>query len=919
MKVLESYKELKDSYQKNLILKDDNLNSYNGGTYFKPALAIIPDEISQCSIIGDDLNKTFNFDNRNRFVVYNYYKKRSHLATITDILLNYLELSTSSTKEEIVEKVESFEKVDYQKRLLLLLELTGIIDTKKIYNYSYKKRISIIIREFSLFMGAFATEVFENSSKPLFLEIRNIDNISRHALELFLSSLKGTLANYPIFVLVYGSIKTNPIMDEKFNLLQLIINSPISLYLEINKQYTEDQTKLYNYTSIEDQAIIYALKKMPDTYNEDMFSEYFYALSPMCQKLLGFFLFFDGQLFLNSIQYIQTNNGKYPSNELSTLHKDGMIIFEKNFAIISSKTILSRVSQFYKEDQFLQDNISTLSEIIGNSFKTSTRRYYEYYSTFYNKIFGVEEVEDFSSSINKYESDGESLLLAKIYEQSYDKLEFNESDDTYYFNVYLKSLVDLENFDTIYDITSKNSEKFTPKKRVINNYYRAVSLMEKEERSEAIEVINSAIEEATFIDDQLWIAKSYHFLGELHHRYYDLVLATKNYQEAQVFYKNLDYNGEIVKIYYSLGKIYYENNDLKAAMDALSMGILFYQKTSGLSIDLIYAKINYLSAIISNKEREFEISSQHFNKALNIFYTFMDYGYLTKCYSNLSDLYLDRDPEKSATYLHKSLLYTQAAKDDDNSIETYWILSRYYLLQNNIEKSKQITKKALQYSVKLKNKDQFYRFIERIGDIYYYENRFQVAKKCYKYAFKKYSNQGNKISIPSLLFKMATLYAETGRFNSSNKILDRLDQPDYEYFLNYDNQFNFNNIVIENFISQKRFDDVAVFLDKQQSFLSKDGITLKNKIGFHKIKSVYCMMTGDMDGGREHHQKALDFCTQKNLYIDEIKLQLKVASVLANIGIKKSSLKILDSLTPLSKKVESKYLTKYILRTIFKL
>ncbi|MBN1971885.1 MAG: hypothetical protein JXR48_00500 [Candidatus Delongbacteria bacterium] len=920
MKKICSFKDLVDYYNRNLVLTESNTNRYNNINYFKPLIISVPEQFGSSSAVSEELVKTLGF-NTNYFVSYNFFKSESPYFLLRNFIYNVLDISSLDKDEEILRKIELLENDKFPKhRIILILELLGILKSEKTSSYNYKHRTKLIIREFAHFINFIHKNIFEKNALPLVFDIRNCQNLTQDTIKLFFSSLHRSLFKYPFIVIITGDLNDFVIRNKKFNIALLDDSDPFNLILEINNKYNVGEYFLNKYDRVLDQNLIYNLNIRSSEPEKNLFDQVFESLDYNSNTFLKYLSFFDGAIFLSALKHIPIKECNSHSSAISGLYKRGFVKFSNNQIVLKDLSILTLVKKKFDDLELLETNLESLVNILEASFESGNRRYFEYYRRFHNKIFGENDSDDFKSQMMKYESDGESLLICKLMDKFYDNLTPSESEENYFKFLYYNAMIDLEKYTDL-QVTLSEAMKFNAKEneRILNFYFLGKAFLFQGDRENSLENLQNGLILSKEAEEELWSARIHDSLGDYYMKYADFENAKFHFQESQYLYKRLSYNKEIVQIYYKLGKLYFNNNDLKKSMDTLNLGLLYYQKTTETSSEFFYGKINYLCAVVSFSERAFEKASVYFMKALEIFNLYMDYEYLGKCYFRLSDLYIDRDIEKAADYMRQSLIYTSSSNSIENLIEIYHILIKFYRLKNDIGSSKKIAKKAMQICSLKRNHEHFARFVEEIGDIYYCESRHLIAKKCYKFAFKRYTELGMKIQIPSILLKMATLYAETGKHQNSNKILSRLDQPDYEYYLNYDNQFNYNNIAIENLINERSFDNIGVFLDRQESFLSKDGITLKNKIGFFRIKAVYLMMTGDIDNGRAYHQKALELCKNEGLLLEEIRVQFKIVSILSTLNIKKSALKHLVQLTEIVKKVNSVYLDKYVLRMIYRL
>ena len=975
-----NYSEFAKFYEKGTGFNSSNSYVKNNIKYVKPSIVLLKGDIdSGKNYIIQEFIEQKELSNREiRQIYYPFERDIKHI--FTDLLFSIIDIRISDKDSEILTKLEIICKKNEKliRKFTILLELLKIIDTNISFHYTAKEIEKLTLSVFFEFLSFVADRFFEENSKNLIISLYNIENISYQSLKLFFVGLNRSEFKSPIqFFLTFSenegefynlSDQDSNIKFDFLNLLNMFKNDLVLKIVNIKKDENQNfikeltKNKIYNKRNIDFEQnnsdileissgsilmsieLINLIKNGGVLVNKDITLEEIYNLKikslPMeSLKIINYLIFFDGMLNYDFIELILPDiSKKERASTLAELYKKNIIVFKsKNlyFSDLRIFTYLKRKNNFSQID-FIQSNLSIISQILKQKFSGTKRRYFHYLTNFYNKLSKSKQEENYKKLFIKYDFEDNYIEMLRIINSlSLESVSSSESEQVYYFSEKFITLHNLGQYDLL---ISEIKIIFTEYKKLLNrsefyiiaHYYLGLAYYELDIKKEIIDKLN----EEELSEKSLYKAyamakeiKEYNWIGKIEDAIGDFYRAHKNYEKAKKFYnssvkmfKLLNYYYKCSVVYYKISKTSYNQNFFEQSLDELNLSTLFYKKLNSKTIFLHFGRLSLLYAKLSFKKNNYIDAEKNFIRAISVFEGFLKYDLLSDAYFSLGELYNIIGKMKDASnFIYKSIGLGIKLNSSKNVLKLNYFLSKYYLYRYDLKKSRIYAVKGLQFSQKYGDHYNFLTFMELAGDINFKEKRDLVANRCYEYVLKESKRNLLVMKLPDVIFKLAKLYSTVGNYKKSSRLLKRFLKEDFKFFITNDNEFSYNNILIENYINELKFDESKVLIEKQQKMIDKKEINIHKRaeVKLYELSAIYNFTIDQFEKGESEFIRAVETCKENKLILEELDVHLKISDLLVKLDFKRDALKSLTTILPNARALKSRYLEDLILDKIY--
>jgi len=968
-----NYNDFIHFYEKGTGFNSENIYLKNKVRYVKPSIVLLKGtkDSGKNYIIQEFIEEKDLSTREIRQIYYPFEREIKHI--FTDLLYSILDITISDVDKDILEKLDNICKNDEKliRKFTILLELLKIIDTNISFHYSAKEIEKLTLNVFFEFLSFVADRFFEENSKNLVISLYNIENISYQSLKLFFVGLNRSDFKSPIqFFLTFS--KDDSIGFDFLNLLESFQDEIVFKMIEIsngnNFRFTkiliENQLKnrdLKNLDSTIDDLINIAsgqiitaiellslVKNGGNLSNKDLNLDDIYllklkSLSDDSLTIVQYLIFFDGMLYYDFIELILSEiSKKEVAVALAELYKKNIIVFKSKNLYFSDLRIFEYVSQSfdnYKEIDFIQNNLSTISKILKDRFLYTKRRYLHYLTNFYNKLSKSKVEANYKRLFLKYDYEDNYIEMLRIIKSlSLESISSSKSEQIFYLSEKIITLYNLGQYDLLIDeidiinIKSKdllNRAEFY----IITNFYLGMVYYQlgiKEDiNNTVIDKIDENISEKLLFKAYAMAKeiKEFNWIGKIQESIGDYYKTHKNYEKAKEFYNNsvkmyklLNYPYKCSVIYYKMSKASYNMNSFDQSLDELNLSTVFYKKLNSKIVYLHFGRMSLHYAKLSFKKNNYIAAEKNFIRSISVFESFLKYDLLSDAYFSLGELYnIIGKMDDASNFIYKSIGLGIKLNSSKNILKLNYFLSKYYLYRYDLKKSRIYAVKGLQFSQKYSDHYNFLSFMELVGDINFKEKRDLVANRCYEYVFKESKRKLLVMKLPNVIFKLAKLYSSVGNYKKSSRLLKRFLKEDFKFYITNDNEFSYNNILIENFINELKFDEAKILIDKQQKMLDKNEFSINKRVEvkLYELSAIYNFTIDQFEKGESEFLKAVELCKSNKLILEELDIHLKISDLLIKLEFKRDALKSLTTILPNARKLKSKYLEDLILEKIY--
>ena len=979
-----NYDEFVKFYEKGTGFNSLNSYMKDNERFVKPSIVLLNGDIDSGKnyIIQEFIEEKELSSREIRQIYYHFEREIKHI--FTDLLYSILDVTITDEDSDVLDKLSVICKKDKKliRKYSILLELLKIIDTNISFHYTAKEIEKLTLNIFFEFLSFIADRFFEENYKNLVISLYNIENISYQSLKLFFVGLNRSYFKSPIqffLTISKNSFYKSKEVDNKntttvdFNFLELLSSFKDEIVLKIIDLNRENNTKFIttilenkikdrnpkdfettvkNVQEISSGSIITAIELISliknggtitnrDIKLEDLYRLKIKSLSDDSLKVLKFLIFFDGMIYYDFIECILPDiDKKERAVALAELYKKNVIVFKSKNLFISDLRIYEYLLNGYNFNQidFIQENLSTVSFILKEIFSSTRRRFFHYLTNYYNKLSKSKQEYNYKKLFIKYDFDDNYIEMLRIINSiSLESISSSKSEQIYYFSEKIITLFNLGQYDlligTIKVILTEhkklmdNSEFYIIVHYYLGLGYFEIDLNKKTEmdsRPAELSEINlfKAYAIAKGIKEFNWIGKIQDSIGDFYKEHLNYEKAKKFYSNSVKMFKLLKYSYKCSVIYYKMSLVSFNQNSFDIALDELNLSTLFYKKLNSKSIYLHFGRMSLLYAKLSFKKNNYIDSEKNFIRSISVFESFLKYDLLSEAYFSLGELYnLLGKMKDASSFIYKSIGLGIKLSSSKNVLKMNFFLSKYYLYKYDLEKSRKHAVKGLQFSQKYGDHFNFLSFMELVGDINYKEKKEIVANRCYEYVLKESKRNLYIMKLPDVIFKLSKLYSSVGNYKKSSRLLKRFLKEDFKFFITNDNEFSYNNLLIENFINQLKFDDAKVLIDKQQKLINNKEINVHKRaeVKMYELNSIYNFTIDQFEKGESEFNKAIELCKTNKLILEELNVHLKISDLLVKLEFKRDALKSLTTILPNARALKSKYLENLILDKIYNL